>query len=342
MKFGIVYPSTLASAAGRGADLEDLLARVRSAAAMGYSSFWLGGGYLSKAWRPVPTLARAAAEAPGMEFGTVALLPLHHPVGFAEELASLDVICGGRFTLAVAQGWRDFQFHGYGVPRSERLGRFLEALDVMKAMWTQDRVTYHGKHFHLDDIPGSAPCLRKPRLKVLNAANADRAVLRTPAIADGWLVSTRSTLPTIRQQADKYKTACKSAGVQPYIAAWRECVVAPTRAQALERAKRYAAWLYEDRARLGHNRDLPEQDRIDKPFEELLEGRFIIGTPEECAAEVARYRETGVDEVLLRMQWDGMPNGPALESMRLFAEQVAPKFSLAVRDSGDEVKPSSP
>ena len=51
----------------------------------------------------------------------------------AEQLATLDVICGGKFVLAPALGWRDFQFNAFGVPKLERVSRFDEVLEVMKS-----------------------------------------------------------------------------------------------------------------------------------------------------------------------------------------------------------------
>ena len=68
-------------------------------------------------------LSRAAAEAPGLELGMVALLPLYHPVEAAEQIATLDVISEGRFILAPALGRRDFQFNTFEIPKTQRLSR---------------------------------------------------------------------------------------------------------------------------------------------------------------------------------------------------------------------------
>lgn len=75
-------------------------------------------------------LARAAAEAPGLELGMVALLPLYHPVEAAEQVATLDVICGGKFVMAPALGWRTFQFNAFGIPKAQRVSRSGEVLEV--------------------------------------------------------------------------------------------------------------------------------------------------------------------------------------------------------------------
>ena len=76
--------------------------------------------------------------------------------------------------------------------------------------------------------------------------------------------------------------------------------VAESRTQAVTTIRPYAEWRYQNRAALGHNRLLPAADGIDVPFEQILADRFIIGSPAECAAEVARYQAVGVEELIMR------------------------------------------
>ena len=329
MRFGINLGGGDRRDQSREEGLAARLAKARLAKEMGYHSLWTGAGYLNNDFHALMLLARVAAEAPGLELGMVALLPLYHPVEAAEQISTLDVISGGRFVLAPALGWRDFQFKAFEVPKEERLSRFREVLEVMEKLWNQDRVTHRGRHFHLDDVPGAGAPLQKPHPKVYLAANLERGVLRAAREADGWLVSSRSTLTTIRVQAPLYREAIKEAGESGkpgYIAAWREVFVADSRQQAIDIVRPQVEWLYKDRAALGHSQELPEADRIDVPFEQVLEGRFIIGSPEECIEEVHKYQEQGVEELILRSQWPGMEGDVTTKSLRLFAEKVMPHF----------------
>ena len=303
------------------------MAKARLAKEMGYHSLWTGAGYLNNDFHALMLLARVAAEAPGLELGMVALLPLYHPVEAAEQISTLDVICGGKFVLAPALGWRDFHFKAFEVPREERLSRFREVREVMEKLWNQDRVTHKGRHFHLDDVPGAGAPLQRPHPKVYLAANLERGVLRAAKEADGWLVSSRSTLTTMRAQTPLYKEAVHEAGKPGYISAWREVFVADSRQQAIDIIRPQVEWLYKDRAALGHSQELPEADRIDVPFEQVLEGQFIIGSPEECIEEIHKYQELGVDELILRSQWPGMEGDVTNKSLRIFAEKVMPVFS---------------
>src|SRR5690606_9882625 len=127
---------------------EGSLAWCREVSTLGYKLLWRGGG--DRSADPQTTLTRLAAIDAGMDLGILYLVPLYHPVRLAAEIASWDRARGGRTTVAVARGWRDRQFSTYGVPKAERAGRFIEALDAMKQLWQQDAVSFRGKYFNFD------------------------------------------------------------------------------------------------------------------------------------------------------------------------------------------------
>jgi len=327
MRFGLILDGGNRSGRPRDSAFKEVLERARLAQRCGFDSLWTGPGYLDHGWHGSVLLARVAAEAPGLELGMVGILPLHHPVELAEQLSTLDVICGGKFVLAAALGWRDFQFRAFEVTQEQRLSRFLEVLCTLKQLWTQERVTHDGRYFHLNDVPGAGVPLQRPHPKIVIAANLDPGVVRAAKIADGWVISSRATLATIVRQMSLYRDTLQATGRSGYIGAWREMYVAADRPEAMATIRPHVEWLYRDRAALGHNRELPAADRIDVPFEQILEGRFIIGSPEECAAEVQRYQEAGVEELILRCQWPGMPAAAVLKAIERFGHEVLPRFA---------------
>ena len=325
MRFGLILDGGNRPGHPRDQAFREILERAILARRCGFHSLWTGPGYLNQGWHPTVLLSRIAAEVPGMELGVVGILPLYHPVELAEQISTLDVICGGKFVLAAAIGWRDFQFRAFGVPSGQRLSRFLEVLDSLKQLWTQERVSHVGQHFRIHDVPGAGLPLQRPHPKVLIAANLDPGVNRAAALADGWLISSRATLPTIARQLELYRHGLRSSGRPGYVAAWREMYVAADRAQAIATIRPHVEWLYRDRAALGHNRALPEADRIDVPFEQVLEGRFILGSPAECVAEVQKYQAVGVEELILRCQWPGIEAGETLQAIERFGRGVLPR-----------------
>ena len=128
---------------------EDLLEFVRAARDAGFDFIHAGQHLLVPQFQylqSLPVLARVAAEAGEMEIGTdVLLLALYHPVHVAELAATLDVICGGRFSLGVGLGYRDVEFDSLGIEKRTRLARFLESIELIKRLWTQDVVTFKGE-----------------------------------------------------------------------------------------------------------------------------------------------------------------------------------------------------
>ena len=326
MRFGLILDGGNRPGHPREMAFKEVVERAALAQRCGFHSLWTGPGYLNQGWHGTVLLARIAAEAPDMELGMVGLLPLHHPVELAEQISTLDVICGGKFVLAAALGWRDFQFRAFEVPEGQRLSRFLEVLSALKTLWTQERVTHVGRHFHIDGVPGAGAPLQRPHPRVLIAANLDPGVIRAAKLAHGWLVSSRATLTTIVRQMELYRNALQATGRAGYVAAWREMYVAADRAEAIATIRPHVEWLYRDRAALGHNRALPEADRIDVPFEQVLEGRFIIGSPDECTAELRRYEAAGVDEVIMRCQWPGIAAAEVLKGIERFGRDVLPRF----------------
>src|SRR4030095_12882546 len=132
------------------------VARVRLAARSAFASIWASQHYLSAPFtyfQPIPTLARVAAEAEGMTLGTgVILLPLHHPVELAEQLATLDVITNGHLVVGVGLGYRDAENLALGLDPKDRVGRLVEGLAVIERLWSGEPVDYEGKDFRLHDV----------------------------------------------------------------------------------------------------------------------------------------------------------------------------------------------
>ncbi|MBI2871569.1 MAG: LLM class flavin-dependent oxidoreductase [Chloroflexi bacterium] len=326
MQFGLIVPSSVAPGERPDVAMGETAELVRLAREAGFRSLWAGQGWLVNQWHPTLLLARMAAEAPGLTMGALLLLSMHHPVELAEQASTLDALCGGKLTLGLSLGWRPFQFQAFGVPKGERLSRFLEALEVLKLLWTRRRVTFLGTHFHLEDVPGALPPVQQPHPPLLIGANNDPGVKRAAHLADGWLVSTRSIFSTVKRHAQLYWAALKEQGRQGQIVAWREAYCAPDHSTARDTIRPYVEGLYRDRAALGHSQELPTADRIDVPFEEVLAGRFILGSPQECIEEVHRYQELGIQELVLRMHWPGMPRRESLRSLELLGSRVLPAF----------------
>lgn len=331
MKFGLglsVQHSPDDSQAGR---FQEHLEQVRLASAVGFDSVWASQHYLSAPFsyfQPVPVLARVAADAGRMSLGTgVLLLPLHHPVEIAEQIATLDVICGGRFIFGVGLGYRDVENQAMGQEPRDRVGRLVEGLDVIERLWAGEPVSYAGRHFTLENVRISMPPLQRPRPAIWMAANADGGVKRAARLGDAWLMNPHTTLPTLQRQLALFRDTRKALGkpAAAEIPLIKECYVAPDAATAATEARPFLGSKYEAYRQWEQDKALPAGESFTPDFEALARDRFLLGDPARVREEIARYRDAlGVTTIIVRVQWPGMEQAKVLRTIRLLGEEVFP------------------
>jgi alkanesulfonate monooxygenase SsuD/methylene tetrahydromethanopterin reductase-like flavin-dependent oxidoreductase (luciferase family) len=296
----------------------------------GWDSVWGAQHFLPTMamTQPVPFLARLAAEAGEMRVGLgILLLALANPVGVAETFATLDVVCGGRFTLGVGLGYRDVESDAFGIPRAERVRRLEENLRLVEALWAGEAVSADLPWCRLEDAKLTILPVQRPRPPVWMAADNDRGVERAARMADTWIINPHATRSTIARQLELFHRVRRELGRPPLPAlpAIKEVVCAPTRERAVEIAKPYLTAKYEAYRAWGQDAALPADETFDLPFEQLLEERFVIGTPDDCLRELLGWRdELGIDHFIFRPFWSGMPVETALESMDLLSREVVP------------------
>jgi alkanesulfonate monooxygenase SsuD/methylene tetrahydromethanopterin reductase-like flavin-dependent oxidoreductase (luciferase family) len=269
-----------------------------------------------------------AAEAEGMALGTgVMLLPLHQPVDFAEQLATLDVISGGRLIVGVGLGYRDAENAALGLDPRQRVGRFEEALQLVERLWGGEPVSHQGKHFTLRDVRISMPPAQRPRPPIWLAANTDPGVRRAARLGDAWLMNPHTTGAALQRQLALFHDTRRQAGRPPAreVPLLRECCVAPTTAEALAVGGPFLDAKYGAYRRWEQDKALPEDDEWSARFDELARDRFLLGDPVRVREEIARYRELlGITMLVVRAQWPGMAQEPVLRTIRLLGEQVLP------------------
>jgi alkanesulfonate monooxygenase SsuD/methylene tetrahydromethanopterin reductase-like flavin-dependent oxidoreductase (luciferase family) len=199
VEFGISLPNR-AVLFGMPPDL--LLQTAERAEASGhFGSVWVGDNLTSKPrLEAVVTLSALAARTRRMKLGTICLasFPLRHPLLFALQWASLDVMSGGRTVLAVCSGGSASMGPQYaaelaamGVDTSERIGRVEEGIALLRAFWSGP-VTHHGRFYHFDEVEVlPRPARRIPIVLAVNPVSPDpkvteRAMRRVARLADGW------------------------------------------------------------------------------------------------------------------------------------------------------------
>jgi alkanesulfonate monooxygenase SsuD/methylene tetrahydromethanopterin reductase-like flavin-dependent oxidoreductase (luciferase family) len=333
MKFGLIISKQHPPGVSMAERFREHIEQVRAARDAGFDLILMGQHFLSTPFQELqtlPALARLAAEAGTMRLGaTVLLLPLLNPVDVAEQVATMDVICEGRFIFGVGLGYRDAEYEAFGVRREERVGRFIEGLQVIKRLWSEEEVTHHGRFFHLTKARMVLKPVQKPHPPIWFAANHDGAVERSGRMADAWVINPHAKLSVLEHQMAIYRQAWQQAG-KPFPAELpmiKELYVAPDRKTALQECRPFLEAKYQAYAAWGQDKALPQEDSFDLTFEELVRDRFIIGDPDDCVRELRRYIDAlGVNCFIFRIQWPGMAQATVLRTIKLLAERVMPKL----------------
>lgn len=334
MRFAFALPVQYALDEPITQRFEELLELVRAARDAGFDHVGAPQHYLASPFQylqPVPLLARVAAESGDMTLGTsIMLLALQNPVDVAESIATLDVITGGKFVFGVGLGYRDAEFDAFGVKRGTRLGRFLEALEVVKQLWTEESVTFEGKHFSLQDVSLTTRPVQRPRPPIVIAASNDKMIRRAATIGDAWAIAGHATFQTLEAQVALYASALKEAGKPfppPYFSQGKELFIAKDMETARRDALPHIATKYAAYAQWGQDEVMPENETFHLPIEELAKDRFIVGDPDYCIEQIELHRSRlHVQQMSFRLHWPGMPHAKVMEAIALFGDRVIRHF----------------
>lgn len=282
----------------------------------------------SRWFQPVPVLARLAGELDShVRLATQILIgPLYNPVMLAEELATLDVVTGGRLSVGLGLGYIPKEYDTFGIPFSQRGARLGEIIEILKLLWTQDRVTFHGKHYQLEDIPVHIKPLQKPHPPIWVGAGSDAGIRRAAHLADAWPITPQERpdeLPALLGKYFDYRAEVgrSRAGRVPLR---REIMIGRDRDDALQKAVAVASEWYLNMAATGHNTFVDPEGLL-KSIPGVMAKHWILGDAEDCAQQL---RDIGsavpVDPIITRANWPAMSTQDSVDYIRLLGERLVP------------------
>jgi alkanesulfonate monooxygenase SsuD/methylene tetrahydromethanopterin reductase-like flavin-dependent oxidoreductase (luciferase family) len=310
--------------------------QVKIARQAGFDGIAVGNhlSFGSTAWfPPIETLIGLAGEARGMSLATCMLvLPLFHPLHVAQQAALLDIVSGGKAILGVAPGWTADEFRVMQLDHGRRFSRYAESVELIQRLWTEQRVDYSGKHFQADELALSLKPLQQPRPPMwyggsVTASVARAARLADTALGDSWVASSHLVGSVITEQAAVFCDTLAGLG-KPMPAEFpllRNVVVGLDRATALRDAGPFIAASYQVFGKWGLFTDVVGSGKPQLDLDELIDGRVILGSPEECADELVRLAQaTGFTRLVARVHWLGMDQRQVLRTIELLAGHVLP------------------
>ena len=133
------------------------------------------------------SLTHLAAVTSSIRLGTsVLVLPYHHPVTLAKQLATLDVFSGGRLSVGIGAGVIEEEFEALGADFRQRGSVTDESIQAMKALWTQDLPEFHGQHYDFSGMVFSPKPMQKPHPPIYVGGDSRPAIRRAAREADVW------------------------------------------------------------------------------------------------------------------------------------------------------------
>jgi alkanesulfonate monooxygenase SsuD/methylene tetrahydromethanopterin reductase-like flavin-dependent oxidoreductase (luciferase family) len=299
VQFGLVVPGDFLDKARRHhymADVNRLLNSVKGS----YHSAWFidhlqfEDSDVLEGWTALTYLS---ALHPELQWGhSVLCQSFRNPALVAKMGATLQFLSGGRFILGIGAGWYESEYlaYGYDFPAaSTRVEELDEALQIIKALWTQERASFEGKHYQVR----GARCEPKPDpLPTIMVGAFKPKMLRVTARhADWWNVSSTG-IEDYRTYVQEFERACEEVGRDPGTVrrSWGGgCACAPT-----------------------------EQEVAEIAGDRLQPGEDFVGTPEQLLEQMQPFVELGVDYFMLDCQ--GFPN---LTTVKMLVNEVLPAFN---------------
>src|SRR6201981_1815216 len=187
------------------------------AEALGFRDLWVTENTVDHVFcfDPVVVLTYAAAVTSKIGLGcSVVVLPVHHPLHVAHQWASLDYVSNGRAILGVGLG-RDHHYEQFQVPRVGRVRRFREEVELIKALWTEGKVSFRGRIYELADGTMAPKPVQKPRPPIRMGVGHPDALRRTASIADGWMGSGGSSNAAFIRSVPLLRAALENKGRDP-------------------------------------------------------------------------------------------------------------------------------
>ena len=244
----------------------------------------------------VTTLSYAAAVTNRLRLGVaVLLIAQRNPIVLAKSLGSIDVLSNGRLIVGVGMGASTAQYPAYGITPEGRVTRFRENLEIIKRLWTEGRVTLHGRFSQLGNIPMEPKPAQRPRPPIWFGGHVEAALHRAVELGDGYIGAGSTPMATFLEDIKKLPPDFPKAK-RLYLAFGNN----------LPRLREWFGAFYH------------------KP--ELADQVAVWGSPDHLVGEIRRLEDAGVGHVLLNPVFDEE------EQMEHLAKVVIPRIQSSSPD----------
>lgn len=285
-KIGILVPGSFG---GQPPKLAEFTEFFQSAERLGFDSLWV----IDRVFHPInimdplTLLTCAATVTTRVRLGTaVYLFVLRNPVLAAKTIATLDYLSDGRLTLGISLGGRDNEFEPLGVPMKRRVSRFEEGLSLMRKLWTERDVSFHGRYYNMDNVNVDPKPVQKPSIPIIMGGSADAALKRAAEQSDGWVAGGVASAEIFQAGWQKIRGYAQAAGKNP---------------DSMESGKLIYTYVGEDREQCKQQLEAFTHAYYGPQYD--VENNCAFGPPAECAAKIQGYIDAGAKTMMLGPTW---------------------------------------
>jgi alkanesulfonate monooxygenase SsuD/methylene tetrahydromethanopterin reductase-like flavin-dependent oxidoreductase (luciferase family) len=312
----------------------------QTAEALGFRNVWLAEhhfstyGYLS---RPAQLATYIAARTTRLRVGTaVIVVPLHHPLIVAEEIASLDLLASGRVDIGLGRGYQRYEFERLGLELENGRVRWEEAVDVILKALEGRPFSYDGKFFKIPETTIFPQPLQRPHppmwITAQSPESVEAAVRRGFNVLTGGFGIPIERMAEFRRLLDRHVAEIKPArplevGVQRAVYVTTDQAEARAAAEEARWNMRVTLSLRHGHERVEEGRAIPVPGAAEPDVDDLLDRFLVIGTPDTCIRQIERIRAlVGITHFNCSFWFGDLEHPRVLRSMELFAREVMPAF----------------
>ena len=273
---------------------------------LGFESLWTAELILTDfpLLEPVTLLSYMSAITERVRLGTsVMVVPHRNPVQLGKALSSLDNMNGGRLIVGIGLGAQLEDFAPFGISPEKRVRRFVEIMDVMKALWTESEARYAGQFWQLEGTQMEPKPVQKPYPPIWLGGGHPQALRRAVRHADGWMGAGAGSTAEFKENMGYVRTYLEDADRDPATFAISKRVYL-----AIDNDEKRA----ETRLRQWFGRFYKDADMASRVA--------VWGSASRCTEKLAEIAEAGAQMLMLNPVYDYM------EHLEALAQEVVPNL----------------
>lgn len=337
MKFGVFFLLQSPDLRPASEVFQDVLEQAEVAESLGFDHVWLAEHHFSSyGYSPQPLLLAVAIaqRTRRIRIGTAVLvLPLHHPIRLAEEIAMTDVLTGGRLDVGIGRGYQPYEFERFGLTLADNRERYKETLDIVLQALSQQTFSYKGRYYDIPPTTIFPRPLQQPHPPIWTVAQSPDSIKFT--VERGYSCLMSGPFPTLREFRTLYdrEVAVNGGRAPEHLGVHRYLFISESEEEALANLDhpywhfRIAGHLKAGTGKVEDGRAIAEPLPGEPGPEEYRRDYLLWGTPEQVAQRIRDYQEAlGINYLSCFMSLGTIPKDKLIREMELFATKVMPQF----------------